>query len=348
MKKSSKIILGFVGAISALALVAAAGRDKISIVGSSTVFPFSTAVAEKFGSTGAFPTPKVESTGTGGGMALFCKGVGPNTPDVTNASRPMKLSEYQSCQRNGVKEIVQVKIGYDGIVLANAKSGTDFALTPRQIYWGLAKMVPYQGKMALNTTKFWSDVDPSLPHVPINVMGPPPTSGTRDAFNEIVMEGGARTFATMNNLRSNNEAQFKKLTHQMREDGVWKDAGENDNLIVNALVKNSQMLGIFGFSFYEENMDKVQATPINGKMPTFDSIANGSYPISRSLFFYIKKQNLGVVQGIKEYAQEFVSERAAGAKGYLRGRGLVTLSSGELAKQAGIVENMSLMSAPKN
>lgn len=348
MKKSMKIALGAFTMISAVALVAAAARDKISIVGSSTVFPFSTAVAEKFGSTGAFPTPKVESTGTGGGMALFCKGVGANTPDMTNASRPMKLSEYQTCQRNGVKDIVQVKVGYDGIVVANAKSGTDFALTPRQLYWGLAKMVPYQGKMALNTTKYWSDVDPNLPKVPISVMGPPPTSGTRDAFNEIVMEGGARTFAVMNNIRSNNEGQFKKLAHQMREDGVWKDAGENDNLIVNALVKNPQMLGIFGFSFYEENMDKVQAAPIGGKMPTFDTIASGSYPVSRSLFFYIKKQNIGVVKGIQEFAQEFVSERAGGKNGYLKQRGLVPLPGGELAKQQAIVDGLVNMPKPKS
>ena len=348
MKKSLKFVgLGLL-AIGAIAITAAAARDRISIVGSSTVFPFSSAVAEQFAAGGKFATPKVESTGTGGGMAIFCKGTGVVTPDITNASRPMKLSEYQSCQRNGVKEIVQVKIGYDGIVVANAKSGTDFSLTTKQLYLGLAKTIPTGGKMVPNWTKTWADVDRSLPAVPINVMGPPPTSGTRDAFAEIVMEGGARSLASMNNLRSNNEAKFKALAHAIREDGAWKDAGENDNLIVQALSRNPNLLGVFGFSFYEENMDKVQATPINGKTPTFQSIADGSYPVSRSLFFYIKKQNLGVVPGIKEYAEEFLSEKAAGSKGYLRNRGMVPLPTGERARQAGIVENLTPMAAPKN
>jgi phosphate transport system substrate-binding protein len=348
MNISKKILgLGLV-AVSAVALMAAGVRDRISIVGSSTVFPFSSAAAEQFSAGGRFATPKVESTGTGAGMSIFCKGTGAGSPDITNASRPMKLSEFQSCQRNGVKEIVQVKIGYDGIVIANAKNGADFSLTPRQLYLGLAKQLPVGGKLVPNFTKNWSDVDKSLPNVPINVMGPPPTSGTRDAFLEIVMEGGARTIATMDNLRSNNEAKFKTLTHQIREDGAWKDAGENDNLIVQALTRNPSMLGIFGFSFYEENMDKVQAAPVNGRAPTFDSIANGSYPVSRSLYFYIKKQNLGVVPGIKEFAQEFLSEKAAGPRGYLRGRGLVPLPAGERARQAGIVDGLATMSAPKN
>ncbi|MBN8646577.1 MAG: substrate-binding domain-containing protein [Caulobacterales bacterium] len=348
MKISTKIISAGLVAASLIALMAAGARDRISIVGSSTVFPFSSAVAEQFSAGGKFATPKVESTGTGGGMAIFCKGVGAGFPDVTNASRAIKLSEFQSCQRNGVREIVQVKIGYDGIVVANAKNGADFSLTPRQLYLGLAKELPIGGRFVPNPAKTWAQVDPNLPNVPINVMGPPPTSGTRDAFAEIVMEGGARTVATLNNIRSNNEAKFKKLATTIREDGAWKDAGENDNLIVQALARNPSMLGVFGFSFYEENMDKVQAAPINGKAPTFDSIANGSYPVSRSLYFYIKKQNIGVVPGIQEYAQEFLSEKAAGPRGYLRSRGLVPLPAGERAKNAGIVDNMMPMSAPKN
>lgn len=348
MKKSIKLLgLGLL-AIGAVAITAAGARDRISIVGSSTVFPFASAVAEQFASGGKFATPKVESTGTGAGMAIFCKGVGAGFPDIEDASRPIKLSEYQSCQRNGVKELVQVKIGFDGIVLANGKNGADFNLTKRQIYIALAKTLPINGRLVPNPTKTWYDVDHSLPNVPINVMGPPPTSGTRDAFLEIVMEAGARTIATMDNIRSNDENRFKSISHAIREDGAWKDAGENDNLIVQALSRNPSMLGIFGFSFYEENMDKVQAATIDGKAPTFDSIANGSYPVSRSLYFYIKKQNIGVVPGIKEFAQEFLSEKAAGNRGYLRTRGLVPLPAGERARNAAIVDNLSVMAAPKN
>ncbi|KAF0112956.1 MAG: phosphate transport system substrate-binding protein [Hyphomonadaceae bacterium] len=349
MKKSFKLAtIGFV-VVSMLGLVAAAaGRDKISIVGSSTVFPFSSAVAEQFGSRGQFPTPKVESTGTGGGMSVFCRGVGVSHPDITNASRKMKLSEYQSCARNGVREIVEVKIGYDGIVVSNSKNGPDFNLTRMQLYMALAKQIPQRGRMIPNPFRTWNQIDPSLPNLPIDVMGPPPTSGTRDAFAELVMEVGARSFAQMDNLRSNNEAQFKRLATSIREDGAWKDAGENDNLIVQTLARNPNQLGIFGFSFFEENMDRVQAATINGRQPTFASISDSSYPISRSLYFYIKKQNIGVVPGIKEFATEFMSEGAAGARGYLRGRGMVPLPAAERARQAGVVEALSPMSAPRS
>jgi len=326
----------------------AAGRDKISIVGSSTVFPFASAVAEQFGSRGQFPTPKTESTGTGGGMAIFCRGVGGDTPDITNASRKMKLSEFQSCQRNGVREIVEVKIGYDGIVVSNSKNGPDFNLTRMQVYMALAKQIPNRGRFIPNPFRTWNQIDPSLPNLPIDVMGPPPTSGTRDAFAELVMEAGARGFAQMENLRSNNEGQFKRIATAIREDGAWKDSGENDNLIVQSLSRNPNQLGIFGFSFYEENMDRVQAAPINGRAPTFASISDGSYPISRSMFFYIKKQNIGVVPGIQEYATEFMSERAAGPRGYLRNRGMVPLPAAERVRQAGVVETLTTMRAPTN
>lgn len=327
---------------------AIAARNNISIVGSSTVFPFASAVAERFAAGGKFGTPKVESTGTGGGMAIFCKGVGVGTPDITNASRPMKLSEYQSCQRNGVKEIVQVKIGYDGIVIANAKSGQDFSLTKQQIYMAVAKNIPHKGKMIANPFKTWNQIDPSLPNLAIDVMGPPPTSGTRDAFAELVLEAGARTFAQMENMRSNNEANFKKVATQVREDGAWKDSGENDNLIVQSIARNPNMVGVFGFSFYEENADRLQAASINGRYATFETISSGSYPISRSMFIYLKKQNIGMVPGIQEFAAEFMSPAAGGARGYLKGRGMVPLPEAERAKQAGIVQNLAVMSAPKS
>ncbi len=348
MKNSFKIAtaalvaLGLIGSVA----IAQAARNKISIVGSSTVFPFSSAVAEQFAAGGKFAAPKVESTGTGGGMAIFCRGVGANSPDITNASRRMRLSEYQSCQRSGVREIVEVKIGFDGIVVANSKNGPDFTLTKQQLYMALAKQIPHRGRMIPNPFKTWNQISPGLPALPIDVMGPPPTSGTRDAFAELVLESGARTFAQMDNLRSNNEAQFKALATKIREDGAWKDSGENDNLIVQALTRSPNQLGVFGFSFYEENMDRVQAATIGGVQPTFSTISSGAYGISRSMYFYIKKQNVGLVPGIKEFAQEFLSERAAGPRGYLRGRGMVPLPPAERAANAGIVDSLAVMRAP--
>jgi phosphate transport system substrate-binding protein len=348
MKKMFKLVGITAIALGAIAITGAgAGRDRLSIVGSSTVFPFSSAVAEQFAAGGQFATPKVESTGTGGGMSLFCKGVGVSYPDITNASRPMKAAEYASCQRAGVKDITEIKVGYDGIVIANSKNGPDFTVTKQQLYMALAKQLPSKGKMVPNPFKTWNQVAPGLPNSPIEVMGPPPTSGTRDAFAELVMEAGARTFTQMENLRSNNEGTFKKLAQTLREDGAWKDAGENDNLIVSALTRNPNMVGVFGFSFYEENMDRVQAASVNGKQPTFQSISDGSYPVSRSLYFYIKKQNIGVVPGIQEYAREFLSEKAAGTRGYLRGRGLVPLPAAERAKYSGMVESLPNMKAPR-
>lgn len=348
MNKSSKLFSTGLVVIGLLGLVAAAGRDKISIVGSSTVFPFSSAVAEQFAAGGRFAAPKVESTGTGGGMAIFCRGVGVNSPDITNASRRMKLSEFQSCQRAGVRDIVEVKIGYDGIVIANSKNGPDFALTKQQVYMALAKTLPQRGRMIANPFRTWNQISPGLPAVAIDVMGPPPTSGTRDAFAELVMESGARSFPAMDALRSNNEARFKAAATAIREDGAWKDSGENDNLIVQALSRSPNQLGVFGFSFYEENADRVQAANMNGVAPTFATISSGAYPVSRSMYFYIKKQNIGLVAGIKEFAEEFLSERAAGARGYLRTRGMVPLPPAERVRNAAVVEDLTPMRAPAN
>jgi len=317
-------------AIAALALLAVAApataREQIRIVGSSTVFPFATAVAERFGRTTAFKTPVVESTGTGGGFKLFCAGVGEGHPDIANASRAIKESEVKSCAENGVTEITEVKIGYDGIVIANAKNAPALNLTVAQVWQALAKSVPVNGRMAANPYKMWSDIDPSLPAEKIEVFGPPPTSGTRDAFVELVLDKGCAAFAEVEAL----DADTKKAACQtVREDGAFIEAGENDNLIVQKIEANPRSLGVFGFSFLDQNADKLQGSAIAGVAPTFEAIADGSYPVSRPLFIYVKNTHVGVVPGIADYVAEFVSERAAGEDGYLADKGLIPLPEAE-------------------
>ena len=317
-------------AIAALALLAVAApataREQIRIVGSSTVFPFATAVAERFGRTTAFKTPVVESTGTGGGFKLFCAGVGAGHPDIANASRAIKESEAKSCAENGVTEITEVKIGYDGIVIANAKNAPALNLTVAQVWQALAKSVPVNGRMAANPYKMWSDIDPSLPAEKIEVFGPPPTSGTRDAFVELVLDKGCAAFAEVEAL----DADAKKAACQtVREDGAFIEAGENDNLIVQKLEANPRSLGVFGFSFLDQNADKLQGSAIAGVAPTFEAIADGSYPVSRPLFIYVKNAHVGAVPGIADYVAEFVSERAAGEDGYLADKGLIPLPEAE-------------------
>jgi phosphate transport system substrate-binding protein len=327
--KSSRYALA---ALAAFALAAPAqARDQIRIVGSSTVFPFSTAVAESFGRAGGFKTPVVESTGTGGGIQLFCAGDGIDTPDIANASRRIKAGELDTCTKNGVKEVVEVKIGYDGIVLANSKKHSRFDLTKEQVFRALAKQVPIDGKLAANPYKLWSDIDPSLPKHKIEVLGPPPTSGTRDAFVELAMEGGAEAFPMLKELKGKDEKAFKAIAHAIREDGAYVEAGENDNLIVQKLEANPAAVGVFGFSFLDQNADKLQGSTIAGVEPSFENIASGKYGISRSLFFYVKKSHVGQVPGLKEYVAEFTSERAAGEEGYLSDKGLIPLTADELA-----------------
>lgn len=322
--------------------------DRIAIVGSSTVFPFSSAVAEKFSAAGQFKTPRVESTGTGGGFSVFCKGVGAGTADIANASRPIKKSEFDECVKNGVTEITEVKLGYDGIVIASGKAGPKLNVTKYEIYQALAKELydPATKSFVANPNITWNQINPALPNIKIDVMGPPPTSGTRDAFVELVMEKGAVGSVDMKALKESDEAEFKKRATTLREDGAWKDSGENDNLIVQALSRSPEQFGVFGFSSFEENADRLQEASIDGVQANVENIVSGEYGAARSLFFYVKKASVGVVPGVKEFAIEMMSDQAAGARGYLRGRGMVPLKPEEREASAATVANMTTMVAP--
>ena len=351
LKKTSLLALAAGVAFTGLATSAttAVARDQIRIVGSSTVYPFATLVAERFGRRGKFKTPVIESTGSGGGMKLFCAGVGVNHPDVTNASRRIKKSEFELCKKNGVKEITEFKIGYDGIVLAVSKKGKKVNLTKRDIFLALAKVVPEGnkdgGKLVPNPNKTWKDVNPALPNVKIEVLGPPPTSGTRDAFNELAMEGGCNTFKSLKAMKKSDKKKHKAVCRGIREDGAFIDAGENDNLIVQKLDANPNAIGIFGFSFLDQNRDKVIGNTIDGVEPTFDNISDQKYPISRSLFFYVKKAHIGTIPGMKEYVAEFLSTKASGPEGYLSEKGLIPLPTGafrSFQKAAKTLPNLSM------
>jgi len=326
--------------IAAMAGVCVAGsaqaRDQIRIVGSSTVFPFSTAVAEQFGKTTSFKTPVVESTGSGGGLKLFCSGAGDEHPDITNASRRIKKSEVEKCAKNGVTSITEVKVGYDGIAVANSKKARKFALTLQDLFLALAKDVPTgeDGKTQPNPNKTWKDVRSDLPNIKIEVLGPPPTSGTRDAFAELAMEGGCKTVPWIKALKKSDKKAYKSLCHTVREDGAYIEAGENDNLIVQKLEANPDALGIFGYSFLDQNADKVQGSSINGKDVTFENIASGDYPVSRALYFYVKNAHVDTVPGMKEYVGEFTSAKAWGDEGYLADKGLIPMPKSERAKFA--------------
>jgi phosphate transport system substrate-binding protein len=314
---------------------AQASRDAISIVGSSTVYPFTTTVAEQFGRQGRFKTPKVESTGTGGGIKLFCNGVGPQYPDIANASRRMRPAELQQCQQNGVREVVEVMVGFDGIVLAENKAAKTINLTRREVFLALAKNVPDPANptaLIANPYVNWSDINKSLPNHKIEVLGPPPTSGTRDSFVELYMEAGCRTFPWLNSLREVDEPRFKRACGTIREDGAYVEAGENDNLIVQKLTANPNAVGVFGYSFLEENLDKLKGSVVDGVAPTYDTIASGKYPASRSMYIYVKKAHVGVIPGINEFVAEFVSDKALGEEGYLADKGLIPPPKNQLAK----------------
>ena len=321
---------------------AQSGRDYVYVVGSSTVYPFSTVVAERFGRSSEFKTPKVESTGSGGGLKLFCDGVGVDYPDVTNSSRAIKQSEVDTCAANGVTEIVEVKIGYDGIVLANAIGAPAVSLTRADLFRALAKEVPAEaeGELVENPYKTWADVNPALPATRIEVLGPPPTSGTRDAFVELAMEGGCKTVPWIEALKSSDQNRYKAICHTIREDGAFVEAGENDNLIVQKLEANADAFGIFGFSFLDQNGEKVKGAKIDGVEPTFDAIADGDYPVSRPLYFYVKKAHVDVIPGLRGFLREFTSERAWGEEGYLSDRGLIPMPDDERSEVAANVRDL--------
>jgi len=327
---------------------AQAGRDYVYVVGSSTVYPFATVVAERFGRSTEFKTPKIESTGSGGGLKLFCDGVGVDYPDVTNSSRAIKQSEVDSCAANGVTDIIEVKIGYDGIVFANAIGAETLTLSRADIFLALAKEVPGEAKGELieNPYATWADVNPELPAIKIEVLGPPPTSGTRDAFVELAMEGGCKATPWIKALKSTDKYAYKAICHTIREDGAFVEAGENDNLIVQKLQANPDAFGIFGFSFLDQNMEKVKGSLIDGVAPTFDVIADGVYPVSRPLFFYVKKAHVDVIPGLRGFLREFTSERAWGEEGYLSDRGLIPMPDAERGEVAAAVRNLTPLSLP--
>lgn len=339
---------------SAFALVAAGmifagnaeARDQIRIVGSSTVYPFTTAVAEQLGRSAGIKTPVVESTGTGGGMKLFCAGVGVNHPDATNASRRIKKSEFEDCQKNGVKDIVEITVGFDGISVAQSKEGAPLKLSLDQLFLALAKNVPGpDGKLIPNPNRNWSDIDKALPNVKIEVLGPPPTSGTRDALHELLMEPGAEKVPAMAALKKSDRKAFDAAWKSLREDGAYVEAGENDNLIVQKLTANKNAFGIFGYSFLDENTARLRGVSLNNVEPTYENIAGGKYPGSRLLYVYVKKQHVGVVPGIDKFVAEYVSPKAMSEDGYLAKKGLVSLPKAEAEKVRKAVTGMEPLKA---
>jgi phosphate transport system substrate-binding protein len=317
-------------AVAAISATAAAARDEIRIVGSSTVFPYTQAVAEQFSSSTGAPSPIVESTGTGGGMKIFCGGIGESHPDITGASRAMKASEYKLCAENGVTDITEAMIGYDGLSIAVSRSSdANWDLTLEQIYLALAAKVPGQDGWIDNPYKKWSEIDASLPDVEILAYGPPPTSGTRDAFVELAMEVGCHATDFMKELKEKDADAYKAASKdqcaRMRQDGPFIEAGENDNLIVQRLNADASAVGIFGYSFLYENLDSLKPVLINGVEPSGDTIADFSYPISRPLFFYVKNAHRGVIPNLQEFIEEYMSEDAMAPGGYLEERGMVPL-----------------------
>ena len=322
-------------ALAGVAMVSTIGtaeaRDEIRIVGSSTVFPFTSMVIERFAQSTSFPAPIIESTGTGGGMRFFCAGVGEEHPDITGASRAMKESEYESCLQNGVNSITEIQVGFDGIVLANARGSEHMDVTVEQIFAALANEVEVDGEIVANPYTRWSEIDPSLPDVEIEVLGPPPTSGTRDAFVELVMETGCEEYPAIAALEDSDEDRFEAICATMREDGKFVEAGENDNLIVQRLEANPGAFGIFGYSFLDENQDVITGNAIGGVEPDFDTILSGEYPVSRSLFIYVKNQHADVIPGMRDFLAEYTSDRAMGEEGYLTDIWLIPLTEDELA-----------------
>ena len=334
MSNWNRTMVALVAAAGIAAAGAAQARDQIRIVGSSTVYPFASYVVEEFGVTTNFSTPVIESTGSGGGLKLFCEGTADNTPDITNASRRIKTSEFERCQSNGVMKITEAKIGFDGIVIAHARGNAPLALTREQILLAVAAQVPQGGKLVDNPYSRWSQIDSSLPNREIMIYGPPATSGTRDAFQELVMEAASEEM----------DGYGGEEYSTVRTDGPYVPSGENDNLIVQKLEQNTNAVGIFGYSFLEENRDSLAAASVDGVAPEPDSISSGDYPVSRSLWFYIKHDHVGEVPGVREYANLFMSEKMIGPHGFLKPLGLIPLPADLRAKFRTQVENLEPLS----
>ncbi|KGF70558.1 phosphate ABC transporter substrate-binding protein [Hoeflea sp. BAL378] len=312
---------------------AAVARDQIKIVGSSTVFPYSQAAAEEYANKTGSAAPVVESTGTGGGFKAFCGGIGPDFADITGASRAIKESEVKLCADNGVTDITEALIGYDGLSIAHARSAPDMDLTEEQIFKALAAELPDgKGGFVANPNKKWSDIDASLPDFDIIAFGPPPTSGTRDAFVELVMHDGCKDLAGMADLKKADEDKWNEVCSRMRQDGPFVEAGENDNLIVQRLESDPNAVGIFGYSFLYENNDKLKAVKVAGVEPTFETIADFSYPVARPIYFYVKNAHRDVIPGMNEFLTEYLSDEALGPDGYLPERGLTPLSDEKRAE----------------
>lgn len=331
-----------VAATSVVALAACGGsggsgsgaRNYVTAVGSSTVYPFATAVAETYAKGGG-KSPVIESTGTGAGMKLFCAGIGAQHPDIENASRRIKRSEYDECVKNGVTQIVEVQVGIDGIAFAEAKGGPGMKLTPADVYKALAAN-PF-GKP--NAARTWKDVNPALPDMPILVYGPPSTSGTRDALKELILEAGCKTDAATAALKDSDKDRYESICHDIREDGPYVDAGENDNLIVQKISQNPKAVGIFGFSFLEENMGSLKGIPMSGIDPTYETISNFSYPGARPLYIYVKKQHLAPIQGLAGYVQEW--SKSWGPDGILKAKGMVIAPEDVRTANAKVVAEMT-------
>lgn len=344
-KFASRLVGAACVATAALALSACqdqassggAARDYISAVGSSTVYPFATAVGEKFAEATGNKVPKIDSTGTGGGFERFCAGVGGDTPDIANASRRMKKKEFDTCAKNGVKDIVEIQVGIDGIALGEAQRGPGFKLTEEDVYKALAAN-PY-GKP--NTAKTWKDVNPALPAVAISVFGPPSTSGTYDAFKELILGKGCDANPAMKALKDSDKEKHEATCTTLRGAPFYVEQGENDNLIISKLDKNPDSLGIFGFSYLDANKDKIKAVPVQGVAPTYAAIADGSYPGSRPLFIYVKKAHVGVIPGLADYVAEFLKGAAAG--GYLAAKGLVVSPKDVADKAAANAKDLTVL-----
>ena len=335
-------------AIAAVSATAAAARDEIRIVGSSTVFPYTQAVAEQFANLTGAPSPIVESTGTGGGMKIFCEGIGEQHPDITGASRAMKPSEYELCQKNGVTDISEALIGFDGLSIAiSRENGEDWDLTLGEIYLALGAQVPVEGEWKDNPYTMWNEINPDLPAVEILAYGPPPTSGTRDAFVELAMHAGCEELAYVHDGGFDGD-WVKENCSRMRTDGPFVEAGENDNLIVQRLEADPNALGIFGYSFLYENLDKLKAISIEGVEPSTDTIADKSYPVSRPLYFYVKNAHRGVIPNLNEFLEEYMSDDALEPGGYLSERGLVPLSDERRSELQDAVLDAAPMSSPES